>query len=357
MNEFFKDLKIVELANVLAGPAVGMFFAELGAEVIKIENKNTNGDVTRTWKLKTEDPSVNYSAYYASVNWNKKVRLLDLRNEEEKRNVIELIKEADIVISNYKPGDDTKLGLDYDALKRIKPDIIYAHLTGFGNSIKRTAYDLILQAETGFMHMNGERNSSPLKMPVAMIDILAAHQMKEAILVALIKKLKTNEGSHITVSLYDSAITALANQASNWLMAGHDPQPIGSLHPNIAPYGELFTSSDNRKVVLAIGNDKQFINLCRILNLENLGTHQDYSTNVQRVIHRSTLYNHLQNKISTINSTELLNYAIQHDIPIGIIKSVKEVFENPSNEQLILEEKIDDKTLSKRVKTVAFNLK
>ncbi len=357
MKEFFKDLKVVELANVLAGPAVGMFFSELGAEVTKIENKNTNGDVTRSWKLKTEDPSINYSAYYASVNWNKKVRLLDLRNEEEKRNVIELIREADIVISNYKPGDDTKLGLDYDTLKRIKPDIIYAHLTGFGNSIKRTAYDLILQAETGFMHMNGDRNSSPLKMPVAMIDILAAHQMKEAILVALIKKLKTNEGSHITVSLYDSAVTALANQASNWLMAGHDPQPIGSLHPNIAPYGELFTSSDSRKVVLAIGNDKQFINLCRILNLENLGTHQDYSTNVKRVIHRSALYNHLQNKISTINSTELLNYAIQHDIPIGIIKSVKEVFENPSNEQLILKEKIDDKILSKRVRTVAFNLK
>lgn len=357
MKEFFKDLKVIELANVLAGPAVGMFFAELGAEVIKIENKNTNGDVTRSWKLKTEDPSINYSAYYASVNWNKKVLLLDLRYEEDKKNVIELIREADIVISNYKPGDDKKLGLDYDTLKRIKPDIIYAHLTGFGDSIKRTAYDLILQAETGFMHMNGDKNSSPLKMPVAMIDILAAHQMKEAILVALIKKLKTNKGSHITVSLYHSAITALANQASNWLMAGHDPQPIGSLHPNIAPYGELYTSSDNRKIVLAIGNDKQFINLCRILNMESCGTHPDYSSNTQRVIHRSELYYLLQNKISTINSEELLNVAIQHDIPIGIIKSVKEVLDSPSNGQLILEEKIDDKVLSKRVKTVAFNLK
>ncbi|MBL7889879.1 MAG: CoA transferase [Bacteroidetes bacterium] len=357
MKEFFKDLKVVELANVLAGPAVGMFFAELGAEVIKIENKNTNGDVTRSWKLKTEDPSINYSAYYASVNWNKKVRLFDLRSEEDKSNVIELIKEVDIVISNYKPGDDKKLGLDYDTIKQIKPDIIYAHLTGFGDSIKRTAYDLILQAETGFMHMNGDRNSSPLKMPVAMIDILAAHQMKEAILVALIRRLKTNEGSHITVSLYDSAVTALANQASNWLMAGHDPQPIGSLHPNIAPYGELFTCSDNKKIVLAIGNDKQFINLCRILNLDNLGTHPDYATNVQRVIHRSELYELLQMKISTFISEQLMNLAIQQDIPIGIIKSVREVFEIPSNGQLILEEKIDDKILSKRVRTVAFNLK
>lgn len=357
MNDFFKGLKVVELANVLAGPAVGMFFAELGADVIKIENKLTNGDVTRTWKLRAEDQDKNYSAYYASVNWNKKVRMVDLTNKSERDGVIELIMSSDIVISNYKPGDDVKLGLDYETLKQTKPDIIYAHLTGFGPTIKRTAFDLILQAETGFMFMNGDLSSSPLKMPVALIDILAAHQMKEAILLALIKKLKTNTGSHITVSLYDSAITALANQASNWLMASHDPQPIGSLHPNIAPYGEIFTTADNKKLVLAIGNDKQFKKLCEVLALEGIASDPNYTTNTQRVINRSKLYVLLKDKISEIKSEEFMKLAIEQDIPSGIIKSIKEVFEISGNNKMILEETTENGIISKRVKTVAFSIK
>jgi len=191
MNTFFKDLKVVELANVLAGPAVGTFFSELGAEVIKIENKLTNGDVTRSWKLPAENKNSLTSAYYASVNYNKQSIFVDLTNEEEKQKVYDLISNADIVISNYKPGDDVKLGMDYNSLKKINPTIILAHLSGFGEHVHRTAYDLILQAETGFMYMNGTHQSGPLKMPVALIDILAAHQMKEAVLMAIIKKIKT----------------------------------------------------------------------------------------------------------------------------------------------------------------------
>ncbi len=334
-----------------------MFFAELGAEVIKIENKTTLGDVTRTWKLKKEDPTSNYSAYYASVNWNKKVKMMDLTDQTEKETIINLIKNADLVISNYKPGDDKKLGLDYHSLKQIKPDIIYARLTGFGDTIKRTAYDLILQAETGFMHMNGDTNSSPLKMPVALIDIMAAHQMKEAILIAFIKKLKTKEGSEISVSLHDSAITSLANQASNWLMVGHDPQPIGSLHPNIAPYGEIFTTRDRKKLVLAIGNDKQFKKLCIVLELEEILDDTNFATNTQRVTNRTDLYTILKKKIEEVNSEEFMLSAKELDIPVGIIKSIKEVFDVPNNHNLILEEKTENGIISKRVKTIAFNIK
>lgn len=358
MNDFFKDLKVVELANVLAGPAVGMFFSELGATVLKIENKLTDGDVTRSWKLASEDKNKNYSAYYASVNFKKKSVFLDFTYEADKQVAYNTIKDADIVISNYKPGDDKKLGFDYDTIKKLNPSIIYAHLTGFGTYSKRTAYDLVLQAETGFMHMNGEENSNPLKMPVALIDILAAHQLKEGILVALLKKQKTGEGSIVTVSLYDSAIASLANQASNWLTAGYNPKAIGSKHPNIAPYGEIFDTEDHKKIVLAIGNNKQFKLLCETLGIIDIVNYEKYSTNTNRVKNRKELEAILNKIISKQQSDELMKLFIEKDIPAGIIKSVQNVFDEKESQSLILEEQTTEfEGLTKRVKTAVFKVK
>jgi crotonobetainyl-CoA:carnitine CoA-transferase CaiB-like acyl-CoA transferase len=356
MNTFFKDIKVVELANVLAGPAVGTFFSELGAEVIKVESSLTNGDVTRSWKLPEENKNSPTSAYYASVNYNKKSLFVDLKKAEEKKQVYDLIKSADIVISNYKPGDDLKLGMDYESLKKINPTLILAHLTGFGEHINRTAYDLILQAETGFMYMNGTAQSGALKMPVALIDILAAHQMKEAILMAIIKKMKTGKGSKITVSLFDSAIASLANQASNWLMTGINPQPIGSLHPTIAPYGELFVSKDNKQIVLAIGSNKQFEYLCEILNIPTLVQHPKFETNVERVRNRKELFELLQNAIQHYQSAPLMNELLKKDVPAGIVKSVQEVFESGELESKIVTDYGPDKEQNIRVRTVAFRL-
>ncbi|MCE3279175.1 MAG: acyl CoA transferase/carnitine dehydratase [Bacteroidetes bacterium] len=356
MNTFFKDLKIIELANVLAGPAVGMFFSELGAEVIKVENKLTSGDVTRSWKLADEDPASSSSAYYASVNYNKKSIILDLTLESEKKKIYELVKTADIVITNYKPGDDIKLGMDYDTLKKIKTDIIYASITGFGDQMKRTAYDLILQAETGFMFMNGTKESGPVKMPVALIDILAAHQLKEGILVAFIKRLKTGNGSKVSVSLYDSAIASLANQASNWLMTGHDPQRNGSLHPNIAPYGEIFITADHKQIVLAIGNNKQFKLLCEIIGGCEIASDPKFTTNTERVKHREELYNHIQPFFSKLNSHKIINELIASDIPAGIIRSVKEVFNDEQAKSLINSENPDG-IKTHVVKTAVFKIR
>ncbi len=355
-NSFFKDLKVIELANVLAGPAVGTFFSELGAEVIKIENTLTNGDVTRSWKLPAENKDASTSAYYASVNYNKTSVFVDLTKDIEKQQVYNLIKNADIVISNYKPGDDVKLGMDYGSLKKINPTIILAHLTGFGQDNNRTAYDLILQAETGFMYMNGTPQSGALKMPVALIDILAAHQLKEAVLMAIIKKMKTGEGSKITVSLFDAAIASLANQASNWLMTGIDPQPIGSLHPTIAPYGEIFISKDNKQMVLAIGSNKQFKQLCEILNVASLIQHPKFENNVERVKNREELFELLQSAIKHFESEPLMSEFLKKDVPAGIIKSVKEVFESNNLASTILTDLSSDKTENKRVRTIAFQI-
>lgn len=334
MNKPFSDLKVIELAGVLAGPSTGLFFAELGATVIKIENPKTGGDVTRSWKLKTEDKTDKASAYFWSVNTGKEILFLDLSIDKDLQSFYELIKTADILITNYKLGDDLKLKVDYDTLKQLNPTLIYASINGFGNSSPRTAYDLILQAESGFMFMNGEKNAAPLKMPVALIDILAGHQLKEAILIALLNKYKTNKGSLITVSLFDTAIASLANQATNWLIAHHLPTAQGSLHPNIAPYGEIFSTKDHHQITFAIGSDKQFKHLCEILNLD-LFSNPDFESNQLRVTNRVKLFSKLNHCIQLLNFEILFNKCIKHDIPIGKIRSLKEVFELPEAQVLL----------------------
>jgi crotonobetainyl-CoA:carnitine CoA-transferase CaiB-like acyl-CoA transferase len=351
----FESLKVIELAGVLAGPSVGMFFAELGAKVLKIENKKTGGDVTRSWKLPAEDEASHVSAYFASINFNKRYFLADYQDEAELSHVINLIREADIIITNFKKGDGEKFGLDYQSLKKINSKLIYGEISGFGEQSDRVAYDLILQAESGFMSMNGTETSGPVKMPVALIDILAGHQLKEGILVALLERQKTNQGCKVHVSLLDSAISSLANQASNWLMSGHIPKPIGSKHPNIAPYGELFKTSDNRLITLAIGSDSQFEKLVAILDLEDLSENPDFDSNQQRVKNRTQLEKILAQKIVAFKSEDLLLKMHARFIPAALIKSVNEVFEENAAKELIREEIIDD-VQTKRVTGTVFKI-
>lgn len=353
MNSFFKDLKVIELAGVLAGPSAGYFLCELGAKVIKIENPATNGDVTRSWKVKTEDPKEKTSAYYWSVNAGKEIVFLDLEKPAQLEKLYGLVKNADIVISNYKTGDDEKLGVNYEKLKAINPLLIYASLSGFGPDSSRTAYDLILQAESGFMYMNGEPNSQPLKMPVALIDLMAGHQLKEAILLGLINRYKNNLGCHVTVSLFDSAIASLANQATNWLIANHLPKATGSTHPNIAPYGEIFETKDHQLITLAIGSNKQFRNLCEIIDYINLANDPKYANNHLRVNNRSQLYALLYNYIKQFNFKELFKLCLEKDVPIGKIRNLKEVFELPEAKAMTRKFKDGKKELS-TVSGIAF---
>jgi crotonobetainyl-CoA:carnitine CoA-transferase CaiB-like acyl-CoA transferase len=349
------NLKVIELASVLAGPDVGMFFSELGSRVIKIENKKTGGDVTRNWKLPNEPKENKVSAYFSSVNWNKEYLFLNLSEKDDQEKVYELIKTADIVIANFKPGDDKKLGMDYQTLKSIKSDIIFGEINGYGGTNKRAAYDVVLQAETGFMSMNGTPESGPTKMPIALIDVLAAHQLKEGLLLALLKKEKTGKGSKVEVSLYDSALASLKNQATNWLMNNHIPQPIGSLHPNIAPYGETFTTKDNKKVVLAIGSDNQFYKLLEIIGANALINNPLYSSNQLRVKNRTKLDIDLAPYFRLQNRDALMSQFIEINIPVGSLNNMKEVFEDKNAQVLILEEEIDG-IKTKRIKTGIFKI-
>lgn len=353
MEKYFKDLIVLELAGVLAGPSVGKFFSEMGAKIVKIENPKTNGDVTRSWKLKTEKANDNTSAYYWTVNSGKEVMYLDLTNKQDREKFYTLVRIADVLITNYKAGDDEKLKVHYDRLKKFNPQLIYANINGFGDSNHRTAYDLILQAESGFMFMNGEKNSQPLKMPVALIDILAGHQLKEAILIALLNRYKTDLGCNISVSLFDTAIASLANQATNWLIANNLPTAQGSLHPNIAPYGEVFTTKDKQLITFAIGSDKQFKNLCQTLGLKSLTQNELYSTNQNRIINRESLQALLDEKIKAIDFKTLFESCEKLNIPIGKIRNMKEVFELPEAKHMLNEFAYKNKILT-NVNSIAF---
>lgn len=350
-NSFFKDLKVIELASVLAGPAVGLFFAELGAEVIKIENKTTGGDVTRTWKVPEEDANNAYSAYYCSVNWRKEVRFLNLQTAEDQAVVHQMVKESDVVISNFRGDAAQKMRMDYDFLKTLNPKLIYGQITGFGENDDTVAFDVVLQAEAGFLYMTGEPGRAPVKMPVALIDLLAAHQLKEGILLALLHLYKTGAGSYISVSLFESAVAALANQATNWLMAGHIPQRLGTQHPNIAPYGDILYTKDGKAIVLAIGTERQFENLCNLLKIK---LEERFVNNSSRVNNRKDLMDVLKPAFLHYERDELLERFRNAGIPAAGIRTMPEVFEHPLAKNMILEETMPDGRVSKRVKTVVF---
>jgi len=350
----FSGLKVVELASVLAGPTVGLFFAELGAEVIKIENKTTGGDVTRNWKVEGETGKI--SAYYSAANWGKKSVFLNLKDSPDKLEVFKLLANADILITNFKYGDDVKFGLDYKSLKEKFPKLIVGEISGFAEQKSRVAYDVVLQAETGFMSMNGTPESGPVKMPVALMDLLAAHQLKEGLLVALLQLGKTKKGCCVSVSLEEAALASLANQASNYLMARKVAQPMGSLHPNISPYGDVFKCVNQLEILLAVGSDTQFVKLCEILNIAETATDIKFSTNANRVKNRGELQKILAPEFLRFNRDELLENLIRNQVPAAAIKTLDQVLTSATAKKMILKETIEG-TQTQRLQTVAFKIK
>ncbi|HYG18480.1 MAG TPA: CaiB/BaiF CoA-transferase family protein, partial [Ohtaekwangia sp.] len=316
-------------------PSVGQFFAELGATVIKVENATTGGDVTRCWKLAGEQTD-DRSAYFCAVNWGKKSVALDLTAKDHREVVHKLAAKADLVIASYKPGDARKLGVDYETLSAFNPALVYGQVTGYGSDNPRVGYDAVIQAEAGFMFMNGEKHGPSLKMPVALVDILAGHHLKEAILLALLEKTRTGQGKLVEVSLIQSAIASLANQGSNWLVAKRLPQKEGSSHPNIAPYGDVFITRDGKEVLLAVGSDKQFSDLCAILGLSVLATDEKFITNQARVTNRTDLNAALQRQVSRYDADDLLKKIHASRIPAGVIQNLMDVFAMKEAREMML---------------------
>ena len=354
-NPLFKNLNILDLSSVLAGPSVGTFFAELGADVTKIEHPD-HPDATRTWKQSIEDEESNVSAYFSSINYKKKYLQLNLKKESHNTELMMMVEKADIVLMNFKKGAQEKLNITDEQLRNVNSRIIIGKISGFGDESDRVAYDLVLQAETGFMSMNGTPESGPVKMPLAFIDILAAHQLKEGLLIELIKKEKLKKnyvGKSVSVSLYDAAISALTNQASNYLMTGKIPERIGSLHPNIAPYGELFTTKDGKTLTFAIGSNTHFNKLCSYLGVAELTDDSRFNNTKHRVENRTELEQLLAEQVKKRNANEILSALNAQFVPCGEIKDLKAVFEEREAQALVREENIEGVS-TKRVSSIAF---
>jgi crotonobetainyl-CoA:carnitine CoA-transferase CaiB-like acyl-CoA transferase len=331
----FASLRIIELASVLAGPQVGQFFAELGAEVLKVESPA--GDVTRSWKTAAETADTDVSAYFATSNWGKQSVVLDLSTAAGRATLHRLAARADIVLASYKPGDAEKLQADYATLARENPRLIYGHLTGYGPDNARAGYDAVLQAEAGFMHLNAEAaGQPPQKMPVALVDLLAAHQLKEGLLTALYQRERTGRGALVQVSLLESALASLANQAATFLVTGRDPQPLGSGHPSIVPYGTVYTAADGQRLVLAVGSDGQFRQLCTVLECSEWAQDERFGTNGARVANRAALEALLTERIAQVSGADLLAQLEQLAVPAGAVRSVGEALAHPSAQAMLL---------------------
>lgn len=332
MSGALQNIKVIELAAVLAGPSVGQFLAELGAEVLKIEPPS--GDVTRSWRLANEQPDQGRSAYFCAANWGKKSFFMDLNDPEHQQKLFEILATADILLMSYKPGDAAKFGLAPEVLLQRFPGLIIGEISGYGEQDSRVGYDAILQAEAGFTYLNGNDENDFHKMPVALVDVLAAHQLKQGLLLALLQRAQTGCGQRVQVALIDAAISALANQATNYLVGNQIPQPMGSEHPNIVPYGSIYACADGVKVVLAVGTDKQFAALCTLLALTGPA---HWRSNAQRVQWRAEVNSALQTAIQKINSEAFLAGCEDLNIPCGKVNQMDAVMDLAEKRGLVLQ--------------------
>ncbi len=313
MDSPLLGLKVVELATILAGPAVGMFLAEMGAEVLKVEPPG--GDPTRGWKVPGEIASDGLSTYFCAVNWGKRSICLDLKQSQARLQLDHHLAEADILLLNFRPGQAESYGLAWSHLKERFPRLIVASVSGYGSDNSRPGFDALIQAESGLMDLNGEAQGPPCKLPVAFVDLLAAHQLKEAILLALLLRERNGQGQWVEVSLWDAALSSLANQASAFLMQGYRAQRMGSEHPSLFPYGTILGD-----VLVAVGTDRQFAALCEVLAAPELA--ERYARNAQRVAHREQLRSLLQERAR--HRADLLEALQLAGVPAGKVQTLEQ---------------------------------
>ena len=320
-------IKIVELARILAGPWAGQVLADLGAEVIKVESPE--GDDTRRWGPPfVENPDgTRDAAYFHATNRNKRSVTADFRTPEGKALVHELLRDADVVIENFKLGDLAHYGLDYDSLKEEHPRLVYCSITGFGQDgpyAARPGYDFIIQGMSGIMDLSGQADGPPTKLGVAYADIMTGLYAVIAIQAALHQRHTTGRGQHIDMALLDVMTGTLANQAMNYLVSGVSPRRIGMAHPNIMPY-DGFETADGW-IIVAVGNDSQFERFATLIDLpENL----QWATNAGRVADRAALHHAIAAQVGDWERDALLADLEEQGIPAGPINTVGQALSDP----------------------------
>ncbi|PJF21860.1 MAG: CoA transferase [Phototrophicales bacterium] len=314
-------IRVLDFSRVLAGPLCSMILGDLGADVIKVENPKT-GDETRAWGPPWAGDQ---SAYYLSVNRNKRSITLDLKSESDQKIAKALTKTSHIIIENFKPGQMQTFNLSYETLHAINPSLVICSITGFGQTglySNRPGYDFVIQAMSGLMSITGNPNDEPHKVGVAVSDVFTALYACNAILAALRHAERTGEGQHIDMALLDSQIAALVNIGSNFLISGKNPPRYGNQHQNIVPY-QVFHAADGA-FVLAVGNDRQFEALCNLINRPDLYADSRYSTNPARVINRDSLIETLSNIFKRRSVNDWVDELLRLNIPVGHINTIEE---------------------------------
>jgi crotonobetainyl-CoA:carnitine CoA-transferase CaiB-like acyl-CoA transferase len=332
MSKPLSGLRVLELARVLAGPWAGQMLADLGADVIKVERPG-KGDDTREWGppfVQGADGKNLGGAYYHSTNRGKRSIAIDFESEKGRKVVAKLAARSDILIENFKVGGLAKFGLDYEALSAVNPRLIYCSITGFGQSgpySHRAGYDLIIQGMGGIMSLTGEAGGEPMRMGVAFADVFTGVYSAVAILAALAQREKTGRGCHIDMALLDTQVSVLANQALFYLVSGHVPPRLGNAHATVVPY-QVFPASDGH-LIIAVGNDGQFVKFCDLLGVPHLATDARYRTNGDRVVNRATLIPALSELTVLRTRTDLLAQLEKIGVPAGPINDLAEVFADP----------------------------
>jgi crotonobetainyl-CoA:carnitine CoA-transferase CaiB-like acyl-CoA transferase len=316
-------LRVLDFSRVLAGPLATMMLGDLGAEVVKVERPGT-GDETRTWGPPYDDRGE--ATYFQSVNRNKRSLVLDLRDARDVAYARSLALESDVLVENFRPGLLDGLGLGYEHLRSDHPSLVYCSITGFGRlgGAELPGYDLLLQAIGGLMSVTGPADGEPQKVGVALVDVLAGLFATVGILAALRHRDRTGEGQHVEIDLLSSLLAALVNQGSAYTIAGVVPRRMGNEHPSIAPYA-LFQTGDG-ELVLALGNDRQFVALCDVLGVPELASREMYRTNPERVRNRDALRADLERALARRPADEWVRALTGARVPAGMVNDLAAAF-------------------------------
>ncbi|WP_370233814.1 MULTISPECIES: CaiB/BaiF CoA transferase family protein [Henriciella] len=336
MAKALDNIRVLDLSRVLAGPWATQLLGDLGAEVIKVE-RIEGGDDTRSWGPPFQESAVSderEASYFLSANRNKKSICVDISTVAGQTVIRELAAASDVVIENFKTGALARYGLDADSLLKINPQLVYCSITGFGQTGPYAAlpgYDLLIQAMGGLMSVtgvpDGQPGAGPMKVGVALVDILTGLYAANAIQAALLSRQRTGKGQAIDVSLLDCLIAAMANQSQAYLATGVSPGRLGNAHPSICPY-DVFTTADGY-LVLAVGNDRQFRALCGEIGLGDYPDDNRFATNSARVEHREQLTRAINEALSTRTTSEWMSALANSKVPAGPVNTLADVFADP----------------------------
>ncbi|CAH1650995.1 Crotonobetainyl-CoA:carnitine CoA-transferase CaiB [Hyphomicrobiales bacterium] len=319
-------VKVVDLSRVLAGPLSTMVLADLGADVIKVEHPE-RGDDTRDWGIEIAPGD---TSYYYAFNRNKRSVCINLSTPEGQAVVRDLIVDAGVVVENFKTGGMERFGLGYEALRKLRPDLIYCAVSGYdrrGEEASRPGYDLVIQGESGLMSMNGEADQPPLKFGVAAVDLFTGMYAAQGILAALFDRQRSGQGRRIDIALYDSGVMVTSYYGLEALLREKDPPRYGNAHPSIVPYG-VFDAADG-PLVIAVGTNEQFRNFCQhVIDRPDLVADERYRTNLNRARNRDTLIGELNRELLARNRATLLSALAAVGIPCGEVLGLYDVLTN-----------------------------